>query len=189
MLLNLAVLTGARRGELCALRWTDVEDNSVRIGRSIYRAGDERGEKTTKTGRVRRVTVAPAGMALLESWRQRCTERASEAEVALVPDGFVVAALPDGSRPMNPDTFSSVVHALCADLAMPHVHLHSIRHFAATEMLAAGIDARNAAEVLGHANPTLTLQLYGHARDERQRHAAAVLGRVLQSPTDEGVAS
>ncbi len=47
---------------------------------------------------------------------------------------------------MNPDTLSSVVHTLCADLAIPHVHLHSIRHFAATEMLAAGIDPRNAAE-------------------------------------------
>jgi integrase len=46
-------------------------------------------------------------------------------------------------------------------------------------MLAAGIDPRNAAEVLGHANPSLTLSLYGHATNERQRQAAEVLGRAF----------
>jgi integrase len=62
---------------------------------------------------------------------------------------------------------------------MPHVHLHSLRHFAATEMLAAGIDPRNAAEVLGHANPSLTLGLFGYATNERHRLADEVLGRTL----------
>ncbi len=181
MLLTLAVLTGARRGELCAIRWTDIEDDSIRIRRSLYRAGDVRGEKSTKTGRERRVTIATGGMKIIESWKRRCLDLAAEADVDLVPDGFVVAALPDGSRPMSPDTLSSVVHKLCADLGIPHVHLHSLRHFAATEMLAAGIDPRNAAEILGHANPSLTLGLYGHATSERQRHAAVVLGQVLES--------
>jgi integrase len=68
---------------------------------------------------------------------------------------------------------------------MPHVHLHSLRHFAATEMLSAGIDPRNAAEVLGHANPSLTLSLYGHPTNERQRQAAVVLvGQTLMAQTD-----
>ena len=140
MLLSLAVLTGARRGELCALRWTDVEGERIRIRRSLYRAGTDRGEKSTKGGRERWVVVAPTGRALLEAWHARCSEVGTAAEVTLVPDAFVVSPLPDGSRPVNPETFSSVVHKLCAELDMPHVHLHSLRHFAATEMLAAGID-------------------------------------------------
>ena len=45
--------------------------------------------------------------------------------------------------------------------------------------LAAGIDARNAADVLGHANPSLTLSVYAHATADRQQRAAEVLGRVL----------
>ena len=102
--------------------------------------------------------------------------------MTLVHDAFVVSPLPDGSRPVNPETFSSVVHKLCTELDMPHVHLHSLRHFAATEMLAAGIDPRNAAEILGHANPTLTLSLYGHATLDRQRSAAEVLARTLLPP-------
>jgi integrase len=179
MLLTLAVLTGARRGELCALRWSDIEGNRIRVAHSLYRAGEDRGEKRTKAGRERWVTLAPFGVDLIETWRQQCIAISANAEVDLVHDAFLVSVLPDGSRPINPDTLSSVVHKLCADLDMPHVHLHSIRHFAATEMLAAGIDPRNAAEILGHANPSLTLGLYGHATDERQRQAAEVLEQVL----------
>jgi integrase len=185
MLLSLAVLTGARRGELCALRWTDIEGERIGIRRSLYRAGTDRGEKNTEGGRERWVVVAPAGRALLEAWRARCADAAAAIEVTLVPDAFVVSPLPDGSRPVNPETFSSVVHKLCTELDMPHVHLHSLRHFAATEMLAAGIDPRNAAEILGHANPTLTLSLYGHATLGRQRSAAVVLARTLLPPTAE----
>lgn len=185
MLLTLAVLTGARRGELCALRWSDIEGDMIRFHRSLYRAGAERGEKSTKGGRERWVSIAPAGRALLEAWHQRCREDAALADVELVDDAFMVPSLPDGSRPVNPDTFSSVVHVICVELGIPHVHLHSLRHFAATEMLAAGIDPRNAAEVLGHANPSLTLGLYGHATAERQRQAAEVLGRVLIRPAHD----
>ena len=179
MLLSLAVLTGGRRGELCALRWIDVEGESIRFRRSLYHAGDERGEKSTKTGRERRIAIAPAGQALLEEWRATCEAAADAAEVKLADDAFIVSKFPDGSRPVNPDTLTSVVHKLCVELGMPYVHLHSLRHFAATEMLSAGIDPRNAAEVLGHANPSLTLSLYGHATNERQRQAAEVLGRTL----------
>ncbi len=57
-------------------------------------------------------------------------------------------------------------------------------------MLASGIDPRNAAEILGHANPSLTLGVCGHATSERQRQAAAVLGRVLETePKSKGKGS
>jgi integrase len=182
MLLALALLTGARRGELCALRWPDVEGGTVRIRRSLYRAGEERGEKGTKGGRERWVQQAPVTEALLAQWREQCEARAQEAGVELVPDAFVVSIFPDGSRPVNPDSLSSAVHRLCKALGMPHVHLHSIRHYAATELLAAGVDARNAAEVLGHRDPSLTLEVYAHGTAERQQLAAEVLGRVLIPP-------
>ena len=58
------------------------------------------------------------------------------------------------------------------ELALRHVHLHSLRHFAATELLAAGVNPRDAANRLGHADPLLTLRVYAHASDERQRDAA-----------------
>ena len=179
VLVALALLTGARRGELCGRRWSDIDGDVIRIRRSVYRAGKDRGEKGTKGGRERQILVGAPGVELLRQWRIRCQDRAADAGVQLAADGFVVSPFPDGSRPVNPDSFSSAVHRLCGDLEKPHVHLHSLRRFAATEMLSAGIDARNAAEVLGHANPSLTLTVYAHATADRQRHAADGLGRML----------
>ncbi len=164
-------------------RWPDIDGDVIRIRRSVYRAGKERGEKGTQGGRERQIMIGAPGVELLRRWRIRCQDRAAEVGVQLAADGFVVSPFPDGSRPVNPDSFSSAVHRLCVDLEMPHVHLHSLRHFAATEMLSAGIDARNAAEVLGHANPSLTLSVYAHATADRQRHAADVLGCMLTAET------
>jgi integrase len=189
ILLALAVGTGARRGELCALRWSDVADGTIRIRRSIYRAGKERGEKSTKAGRERTVIVSPVVARLLEDWRTDCEAVAGSVGVKLVPDAFIVSSMPDGSVPINPDTLSSVVTKLCAvrsednprGLGMPHVHLHSLRHFAATELIGAGVNPRDAADLLGHADPGLTLRVYSHATSERQRHAAATLGEAVRS--------
>jgi integrase len=116
MLLSLAVLTGARRGELCATRWTDAEGDTIRIRRSIYRAGTDRGEKSSKGGRERWVVLAPAGRTLLEAWRSRCTEIDPAVDVNLAPDAFVVSSVPDGSPRVNPETSSSVVHKLREEL-------------------------------------------------------------------------
>jgi len=188
MLVALALMTGARRGELCALRWTDLGGDVIRFRRSLYRAGADRGEKGTKGGRERWVSIGPVGAELLEAWRQHAAARAIEVGVELADDAFVVSPWPDGSRPVNPDTLSSAIHRICGDLGMPHVHLHSLRHFAAAELIGAGVDPRNAAELLGHANPSLTLQVYTHGSVERQRQAAGVLDRALARPPQDGSA-
>lgn len=91
----------------------------------------------------------------------------------MAADGFVVSPFADGSRPVNPDSSSSAVHKLCIDLQMPPIHLRSLRHLAATELLAAGIDARNVAEALDHANPSLTLSVYAHVTADRHRRSVA----------------
>lgn len=179
VLVALALVTGARRGELCALRWNDVEGGTVRISRSVYRAGSERGEKSTKGGRSRRIPLGEVGRTLLVDWRAVAEERAREAGVVLVDDSFVVSPLPDGSRPINPDTLSSVVHRLAQDLDLPHVHLHSLRHYAATELIGGGVSPRDAADILGHADPALTLRTYAHATVDRQHRASEILDHCI----------
>ena len=180
-LLSLAALTGMRRGELCALRWTDVdlEACTIRVARSLYRAGDERGEKVTKSGRERLVALPSFGADVLLRWRAIAENEAVDAGVELVPDSFVVASVPDGSRPMNPDSLSSYMRRLCDELGMPSIHVHSLRHFAATELLAV-TTPRDAADMLGHASPAFTMARYEHARVERQRSGAEALGALLK---------
>ena len=169
-----------------AVRWGRREQNpSVRaqpprVGLGQPAGADPlRGEGATGPGpgrerpvgdarRAGRPHQGAAGVELLGQWRHSCEDRAAAAGVELAADGFVVFPFPDASLPINPDSFSSAVHRMRGELGMAQVHLHSLRHFAATELLAGGIDARNAAEILGHANPSLTLGVYAHATAERQ---------------------
>ena len=182
LLVRLAVLTGCRRGELCGLRWEDVDTAAgvMRIRRSIYRAGGATGIKAPKSGRERIVPLDPVTEAVLAERLAQAIDTAAEIDVELRPDAYVASRWPDGSRPINPDTFTSAVRTMANELGLPHVHLHSLRHFAATELLAAGISPRDTAELLGHADGgRLALATYSHATDARQRAAAAVLGRAL----------
>jgi hypothetical protein len=84
-----------------------VDGDTIRIRRSLYRAGAERGAKAPKGKRERWVTVGPVAGALLEDWRRKCVEKAAAACINLVPDDFVVSAMPDGSRPINPPSHQS----------------------------------------------------------------------------------
>jgi integrase len=59
------------------------------------------------------------------------------------------------------------------------VRLHDLRHFTATQLIGAGVDARTVAGRLGHSDPSVTLRVYAHALEERDRAAAEIMGRVL----------
>ena len=63
---------------------------------------------------------------------------------------------------------------------MPLIHFHTLRHFAATQLIVSGVDPRTAANRLGHANPSLTLRVYSHATSESERQAAEVGARILE---------
>ena len=177
MLLKLGVLTGARRGELCALRWRDIdlENGVIRIRAALYRAGEERGEKTTKSGRVTEVPLDEYGVALLSSW---AAEHPSE------DDCFVVSSTPDGLAPVNPDSLSSFTHRIAKRAGIKMAGRNPLRHLAGTELIAAGMDPRSVADYLGHADPSITLRRYAHARLERRRSGAVLLSSVLRQATE-----
>jgi integrase len=202
----LAALTGARRGELVGLRWSDVdlEEGRVRIARSVVLAGGELHEGPTKTHQVRFVALDEIGVEVLRRHWAYMEDVALRAQAAIAPDPYVLSYGADGSTPAGPDTFTHRFGALCrkmegaaAEAAGVEVRklplaerwpyrFHDLRHFSATTLVAAGVDVRTVASRLGHAQPTLTLNLYAHALPERDRQAAAVLGGVL---TQKGSAS
>ncbi len=82
----------------------------------------------------------------------------------------------------NINTVSSVVRRVATRLGFTDLHFHSLRHFAATQLISAGVDPRTAASRLGHANPSMTLRVYAHATSETEQHAAEVGARLLAGP-------
>lgn len=178
----LAAVTGCRRGEVAALRWSSFHNGVLVIGQSAYSVKGDAGIKSTKSGRERIVHLDPVVQTWLAYWRARCENQAKEWEVDLDIDAFIISSRPDGSRFVNLDLMSREVRKVANHLGMKSIHLHSLRHFAATELLAAGISARDAAEMLGHADPSLTLRIYAHATADRQKAAARVLAGIVQGP-------
>jgi integrase len=184
-LLLLAALTGARRGELCALRWSDVDwdAGTLRIARSVYEtAGGGWAEKGTKTHQARRIGLDELGLAILRRHRASVDQLADELDLTIAPDAFLFSRSPAGLEPIRPDVLSKFTRR-AADKAGVDTHLHALRHFSATQAIAAGFDPVTVGARLGHADPSITLRVYSHAVEQRDRELAASLGRVLALPT------
>ena len=183
-LLMLGALTGLRRGELCALRWTDVhlDTGELDVARSVVVVPGGLAEKSTKTGRERRVALDRVAVALLEQHHDQVDGWAREAEVLLADDAFVFSPEVDGSKPFRPDNVTGFFIRVRDGLGLEGVRLHDLRHFTATQLIGANVDIRTVAGRLGHSDASLTLRVYSHVIEERDRAAAEVMGRVLSAP-------
>jgi integrase len=183
----IAAVTGCRRGEVAALRWRSLQKDLLIIDQSAYAVKGEIGTKSTKSGRERVVHLDQTVQDWFAYWRNRCEENAENWDVELNSDSFVLSPVPDGSLFVSLDSISRNVRKVANQLGMKSIHLHSLRHFAATELLAGGISPHDAAEMLGHADPALTLRVYAHASTERQKVAAGILAGALEAPRQDNI--
>jgi integrase len=180
-LLMLAALTGMRRGELCALRWSDadLERAELDVSRSVVVVPGGLAEKSTKTDRFRTVALDEVAIALLIRHRSKVDEWARQAETTVGNDAFIFSHAVDGSKPFRPDNVTGFFTRVRDSLGLHEVRLHDLRHFTATQLIGAGVDVRTVAGRLGHSDPSVTLRVYSHALEERERAAAEIMGRVL----------
>ena len=173
----LTMTTGARRGELCGLRWSDVDlpGGVLTFRRAVAQDGRHREEKDTKTHQQRRIALDPATVRALTDHWERCRERAAAGEVPLARDAFVFSLAPDGSEHLVPSSVTQRYRRLVARLGID-THLHSLRHYSATELIAAGVDVRTVAGRLGHSGGGITtLRVYAAWLAESDQRAAPSL--------------
>ncbi len=184
-LLRLAAVTGARRGELCALRWSDVNlvGSTLVIARAVIgRNNGDVEERQTKTGNRRRISLDAGTVNVLARHRDRCETRAQAAGTSLPDGAFVFSPAPDGTRPWRPDAVSLALRRIRTRFGAPAATLLSLRHFAATQLLAGGVDVRTVAGRLGHANPSTTLSRYAEWLEAADQKAALTIGELLKPP-------
>lgn len=177
--LALAVVSGARRGELCGLRWRDVEldgdEGSMLIARAAIEVDHVVSIKGPKHG-VRRIALGPRVVRRLRARRLRLAAQALAFGTALGEDAYVFSEVPDGAAPMRPDLATYRFRGLARRLGVK-VRLHDLRHAAVTDALADGHAVSDVAEFVGHASAKMTLDVYGHAIPARSRAIAATLDR------------
>lgn len=168
---------GARPGEVCALRWQDVDlpNLTVEINGSIARGYDRR-RKDTKTHNVRRVSIDAFLARLLEKHR---------AESGMVGDdaAYVFSFAADHRVPWRPDSIATLLLRIRQSEGFLPVTQRSLRHYVATRLIAAGVDVRTVAGRLGHSNPAMTMNVYAGFLPEKDREAAEIL-RALRTDRD-----
>jgi integrase len=169
----LALATGARRGELLALRYADVnlEVGKVQIERSIEQTGAGLAFKAPKTKHGRRTITIPATVvAELRAHKLGHQERRLGLGMGrLGADDLVFTDPVDGALKPN-----SVTNAWLAATSAGgrSIGLHALRHTHASQLIAAGVDILAVSRRLGHANASITLNVYGHLLHDTDDKAA-----------------
>jgi len=179
--LRVLVATGMRRGELCGLRWRDIDlpTGTLRIDASVVHGEIGIVEKDTKTHAVRRLSLDRGTVAALRRHRDVCRARATAAGATLAADAFVLSDAADGHTPWRPNRLTQAFARLRSRLGLDGVRLHDLRHFQATELIAAGVDVRTVAGRLGHADPSTTLRVYAAFMEPADQAAARVIEGLL----------
>lgn len=187
-LLRLLTATGARRGEVCGLRWSDLDRGSrtLSIKRSVASVAGGTVVKDTKTHAARRIALDDDTIAILDRQRERLEHRASVCELEFNEDGYVFTRTADGSDPLHPDTITKTFARVCKQAEFKGVRLHDLRHLHATQLLAAGVPVRTVSGRLGHANAATTLNVYAHFLEASDREAADVIGELL-GPNEDAI--
>ena len=183
LFLLLAAATGARRSELVALRWSDLDldAGTVVIGRGmVIGANGVVVEKDTKTHAARKIALDAATVTALVAHRDRARAAAEACGTELPPRAFVFTTAVDGATSWRPDYPSKAFTRVARKAGFATVRLHDLRHFVATRLLSNGVDVRTVAGRLGHKNPNVTLNVYAAFLPEADRSAADLLGRLLE---------
>lgn len=172
----LYVVLGTRRGELLALRWSDIdlETGAVQIERSLDKHRRERGTKTDDSERV--LYLDAVLIAALLSHRERM--RAEPHDEGFKPDGLVFPS--EHGTPIVPDNLRRHFKLVLAAAGLPDtIRIHDLRHTAASLMLARGNQLLHVSKTLGHSSTVITGDVYAHLYEEEKRKAIASVSEAI----------
>lgn len=174
----LALTTGLRRGEICALEWKAYNSDlqTIRVVQSMTRKGIVKEHpKTSSSFRVIKLLdyTIPA-LNQQKEWQKR---QENELGKDYINSGFI-CTMEDG-RPMKPEYLTKRFAILKERYDLPEIRFHDLRHTFATLGLEAGIDIKTLSETLGHSTTKTTTDIYMHVNLEMKEHASNKLSNYV----------
>ena len=162
----LILATGLRIGEICGLKWSDIntDNGTIVVNRTIERIYMVEGEhkhtelviNTPKTkNSCREIPMNKELLAMVKPLKK------------VVNTDFYV--LTNEEKPTEPRTYRNYYHRLMAHLDIPRLKYHGLRHSFATRCIESNCDYKTVSVLLGHANITTTLNLYVHPNMEQKK--------------------
>ena len=177
---KLVIATGMRRGECCALKWSDIDykERSIHVHRNVVKlTGEQIFAKEPKTTAGNRYVYFSAEMeSLLKEYRSYCDWETENYENRQLTDDDYIFRQHGLELPMTPSTFTWRFKLILRKNGLPDkLNVHSLRHTNASLMIADGTDVATVAGLLGHSQISTTLDTYTHAFDKNKREASSAL--------------
>lgn len=176
-----ALATGLRRGELCALRWEDLDldEGLLRVQHTLTHDGNQWIRTEPKTASSRRVVRLPSvATEALKKHRVRQAEERLKAGVDWLSGGYVFAT--EVGAPLDGQNLLRRFRTHLKRAGLPAITFHTLRHCTASFLLAQGVHPKVVAEMLGHSEVGTTLNTYSHLLPHLQEEAATKLDSVLR---------
>jgi len=186
-----AVGTGLRRGELLALKWSDVDFETSRLSvrRSVETVGGVTRTKPPKTASSARTISLPAFVvAALKRCQENQNDRRDRLGLGTLRDDAWVFTRGDDTA-WEPGAFSLAFARLVKRKKLPHVRFHDLRHSFGTLAVACGVDLKTVSSALGHSAISTTANIYLHAVDSLQRDAACRIDAMLGVAVGDALAA
>lgn len=172
----ISLSTGLRIGEICALKWSDINvtDGTITVSRTIERIYIIEGEEkhtelvinSPKTkNSCREIPMSKELLAMVKPLKK------------VINDDFYV--LTNDERPTEPRTYRNYYNKLMSKLGIPKLKYHGLRHSFATRCIEAGCDYKTVSVLLGHSNISTTLNLYVHPNMEQKKRCIAKVFKSL----------
>jgi integrase len=183
----LVAITGVRRGELCAvqIRDLDLANGVLHVAFNYVVKGGKKVRKDTKTHQDRYLAIDPVTCTLVEEHLAAAEAALAGTGVKLTQNAYLFSNQPANARPWNPDWATHRVADLAAAAGV-ELNIKAMRHYTASQLLAAGFDLGNTAARLGHSGGgATTLKHYADPVSEVDRRAAAYLAQLTIPPGSE----
>lgn len=164
--------TGLRLGEICGLKWIDLEETTgkLKVRRSIHIAPGgalEVGETKTEKG-TRSILLPPSTLHLLKERRRTAITE------------WIFPSLLAPEKPTAPNAAYHRLKVILKSAGLPDIRFHDLRHTFATHALTSGVDAKTLSGILGHTNASFTLDTYTHVTNDMQKNASTIVGGFME---------
>lgn len=181
------MFTGLRKSELCGLTWdcVDFKNGTVRIYRQLQKVGVVNGRSTfeftcLKNKKERVVKPAPQIMERLKNIKKRQLENKLKYGRYFSNENEFVFTNELGT-PCHFHTMYFHLKKIAADIGMPELRFHDLRHTFATLSIQGGIDIKTVSSSLGHATTAFTMDVYGHVSNEMLNQSSEKMAQVINN--------
>lgn len=182
MAVKLGIATGARIGEILALRWCDIDFSKsiICINQALTNTGNT---KLPKNGNTRDIAIDSPTLETLREWRAIQKEALKTIGTSQTQETPVCCS--DVGSYSNVGNFETWFGKFRARIGFSDLRFHELRHTQATQLINNGVDIKTVQTRLGHSSASTTLDFYAHASAEKDKEAAEIIGEIISGGKKE----